>query len=118
MSPHRFTPSAPAVQAVVRLDEALPPEPPVPVFGDVIQGIRLAHFAVAPGPQGAPPAQPHALVGVRAGGSRPGVRAARTRARLVRRAATVASRAGGSQPNYRTLARGRRATAAAFTAVF
>jgi len=95
----RFTPYAPDLRAVVRLEEALPPDHPVHIFVALIQGISLDHFRVAPGPQGEKPWHPHALVGVLAGGSRPGVRAARTRARLVRQAATVASLGGGSQPH-------------------
>jgi transposase len=114
----RFKPYAPDVQAVVRLDEALPPDHPVHVFVDLVQGISLDHFSVPPGPKGEKPYHPHALFGVLAWGYLHGVRSSRNLARLVRQEATFAYLAGGSRPNYRTLARFRRANVEAFTAVF
>ncbi|MGI8558742.1 MAG: IS1182 family transposase [Solirubrobacteraceae bacterium] len=118
MPTERFKPYAPNVHAVVRLDEALPPDHPVHVFVDLIQGVSLDHFAVTPGPKGEKPYHPHALFGVLAWGYLHGVRSSRNLARLVRQEATFAYLAGGSQPNYRTLARFRRDNATAFTAVF
>ena len=118
MSRDRFKPYAPDAQAVVRLDEALPPDHPVHVFVDLIQGISLEHFVVPPGPKGEKPYHPHALVGILAWGYLHGVRSSRNLARLTRQEATFSYLAGGSQPNYRTLARFRRDNAAAFTAVF
>jgi transposase len=118
MSTERFKPYAPDVQAVVRLAEALPPDHPVHVFVDLIQGISLDHFVVPPGPKGEKPYHPHALFGILAWGYLHGVRSSRNLARLARQEATFAYLAGGSQPNYRTLARFRRDNAAAFTAVF
>jgi transposase len=118
MSASRFKPYTPDVQAVVRLDEALPPDHPVHVFVDLVQGISLDHFLIPPGPKGEKPYHPHALFGVLAWGYLHGVRSSRNLARLVRQEATFAYLAGGSQPNYRTLARFRRDNAAAFTAVF
>ena len=64
MSVSRFKPYAPDVQAVVRVDEALPPDHPVHVFVDLIQGISLDHFVVPAGPKGEKPYHPHALFGV------------------------------------------------------
>jgi transposase len=118
MSAARFKPYAPDIQAVVRLDAALPPDHPVHVFVDLIQGISLDHFVVPPGPKGEKPYHPHALFGILAWGYLHGVRSSRNLARLARQEATFAYLAGGSQPNYRTLARFRRDNAAAFTAVF
>ena len=118
MSPHRFKPYAPDIDAVLRLDEALPPDHPVHVFVDLIQGVSLDHFVVPPGPKGEKPYHPHALFGVLAWGYLHGVRSSRNLARLTRQEATFAYLAGGSQPNYRTLARFRRENAAAFTAIF
>jgi transposase len=118
MPSERFKPYAPDVQAVVRLDEALPPDHPVHVFVDLIQGISLDHFVVPPGPKGEKPYHPHALFGVLAWGYLHGVRSSRNLARLARQEATFAYLAGGSQPNYRTLARFRRDNAPAFTAIF
>jgi transposase len=114
----RFKPYAPDVQAVVRLDAALPPDHPVHVFVDLVQGINLDHFVVPPGPKGEKPYHPHALFGVLAWGYLHGVRSSRNLARLVRQEATFAYLAGGSQPNYRTLARFRRENATAFMAIF
>lgn len=118
MSTERFKPYAPDVHAVVRLDEALPPDHPVHVFVDLIQGSGLDHFVVPPGPKGETPYHPHALFGILAWGYLHGLRSSRNLARLTRQEATFAYLAGGSQPNYRTLARFRRDNAAAFTAVF
>src|SRR5688572_12197081 len=55
ISPERFKPYAPDVHAVVRLDEALPPEHPVHVFVDLIRAVDLGHFVVPPGPKGEKP---------------------------------------------------------------
>jgi transposase len=119
MSPaDRFKPYAPDVQAVVRLEEALPPEHPVHVFVDLVQSVDLSHFVIPPGPKGEKPYHPHALFGVLAWGYLHGVRSARKLARLARQEATFVYLAGGGRPNYRTLARFRRENAAAFTAVF
>src|ERR671915_2653195 len=114
----RFKPYAPDVQAVVRLEEALPPEHPVHLFVDPVRSVDLGHFAIPPGPRGEKPYHPHALFGVLAWGYLHGVRSARKLARLARQEATFVYLAGGGQPNYRTLARFRRDNAAAFTAVF
>src|SRR3954469_22860718 len=119
MSPtDRFKPYAPDVQAVVRLDEALPPEHPIHVFVDLVQGVDLRHFVIPPGPKGEKPYHPHALFGILAWGYLHGVRSARKLARLARQEATFVYLAGGGAPNYRTLARFRRDNAGAFTAVF
>jgi transposase len=118
MSAARFKPYAPTVEAVVRLDEALPPNHPVHVFVDLIQGISLDHFVVPAGPKGEKPYHPHALFGILAWGYLHGVRSSRNLARLARQEATFAYLAGGSTPNYRTLARFRRDNAPAFTAIF
>jgi len=117
-SSDRFKPYAPDVQAVVRLDEALPPEHPIHVFVDLVQSVDLGHFAIPPGPKGEKPYHPHALFGILAWGYLHGVRSARKLARLARQEATFVYLAGGGRPNYRTLARFRRENAAAFTAVF
>ena len=117
-SSERFKPYLPDVRAVVRLEEALPPEHPVHVFVDLVQGVDLGHFVIPPGPKGEKPYHPHALFGILAWGYLHGVRSARKLARLARQEATFVYRAGGGQPNYRTLARFRRDNAAAFTAVF
>ena len=114
----RFKPYLPDVQAVVRLEEALPPEHPIHVFVDLVQGVDLGHFVIPPGPKGEKPYHPHALFGILAWGYLHGVRSARKLARLARQEATFVYLAGGGQPNYRTLARFRRDNAAAFTAVF
>src|SRR2546421_12774083 len=118
MSTERFKPYAPNVHAVVHLDEALPPDHPVHVFVDLIQGISLDHFVVPPGPKGEKPYHPHALFGVLAWGYLHGVRSSRNLARLARQEARFAYLAGGSQPQYRTLARFRRENVTAFTAIF
>jgi transposase len=119
MSPtDRFKPYAPDAQAVVRLEEALPPEHPVHVFVDLVRSVDLGHFVIPPGPKGEKPYHPHALFGVLAWGYLHGVRSARKLARLARQEATFVYLAGGGAPNYRTLARFRRENAAAFTAVF
>src|SRR6266508_4213481 len=114
----RFKPYAPDVRAVVRLEEALPPEHPVHVFIDLIRSIDLGHFMIPPGPKGEKPYHPHALFGILAWGYLHGVRSARKLARLAHQEATFVYLAGGGQPNYRTLARFRRENAVAFTAVF
>jgi transposase len=116
--PDRFKAYAPDVQAVVRLEEALPPEHPVHVFVDLVRGIDLRHFAIPPGPKGEKPYHPHALFGVLAWGDLHGVRSSRKLARLARQEAAFVYLAGGGAPAYRTLARFRRANAAAFAAVF
>jgi transposase len=114
----RFKPYAPDVHAVVRLEEALPPEHPVHVFVDLVRSVDLGHFVIPPGPKGEKPYHPHALFGLLAWGYLHGVRSSRKLARLARQEATFVYLAGGGQPNYRTLARFRRENAAAFTAVF
>jgi transposase len=114
----RFKPYAPDVRAVVRLEEALPPEHPIHVFVDLVHGVDLRHFVIPPGPKGEKPYHPHALFGILAWGYLHGVRSARKLARLARQEATFVDLAGGGAPNYRTLARFRRDNAAAFTAVF
>ncbi len=114
----RFKPYAPDVHAVVRLDEALPPDHPVHVFVDLVRGIDLGHFLVPGGRKGEKPYHPHALFGVLAWGYLHGVRSSRTLARLARQEAAFVYLAGGGRPNYRTLARFRRENATAFTAVF
>jgi transposase len=116
--PDRFKPYAPDVQAVVRLDEALPPEHPIHVFVDLVQGVDLSHFVIPPGPKGEKPYHPHALFGILAWGYLHGVRSSRKLARLARQEATFVYLAGGGQPNYRTLARFRRENAAAFRTIF
>ena len=117
-SADRFKPYAPDVQAVVRLEEALPPEHPIHVFVDLVQGVDLRHFVIPPGPKGEKPYHPHALFGILAWGYLHGVRSARKLARLARQEATFVYLAGGGAPNYRTLARFRRDNATAFMAVF
>jgi transposase len=117
-SPDRFKPYAPDVRAVVRLEEALPPEHPIHVFVDLVHGVELRHFVIPPGPKGEKPYHPHALFGILAWGYLHGVRSARKLARLARQEATFVYLAGGGAPNYRTLARFRRDNAGAFTAVF
>src|SRR3954454_18231226 len=117
-SADRFKPYAPDVQAVVRLEEALPPEHPIHVFVDLVQGVDLSHFVIPPGPKGEQPYHPPALFGILAWGYLHGVRSARKLARLARQEATFVYLGGGGRPNYRTLARFRRENAAAFTAVF
>src|SRR3712207_5422373 len=114
----RFKPYAPDVHAVVRLDEALPPDHPVHVFIDLVRGIDLGHFLVPACRKGEKPYHPHALFGVLAWGYLHGVRSSRKLARLARQEATFAYLAGGGRPDYRTLARFWRDNAAAFTAVF
>ena len=114
----RFKPYAPDVQAVVRLEEALPPEHPVHLFVDLVQSVDLSHFVIPPGPKGEKPYHPHALFGILAWGYLHGVRSSRKLARLARQEATFVYLAGGGQPNYRTLARFRRDNAAAFRTIF
>jgi transposase len=114
----RFKPYEPDVQAVVRLQEALPPEHPVHVFVDLIRSTDLSHFVIPPGPKGEKPYHPHALFGVLAWGYLHGVRSSRKLARLARQEATFVYLAGGGRPGFRTLARFRRDNAAAFMAVF
>jgi transposase len=116
--PDRFKPYAPDVQAVVRLDEALPPEHPIHVFVDLVQAVDLRHFVIPPGPKGEKPYHPHALFGILAWGYLHGVRSSRRLARLARQEATFVYLAGGGRPNYRTLARFRRENGAAFRVVF
>jgi transposase len=117
-SADRFKPYSPDVQAVVRLDEALPPEHPVHLFVDLVQSVDLSQFVIPPGPKGEKPYHPHALFGILAWGYLHGVRSSRKLARLARQEATFVYLAGGGQPNYRTLARFRRENAAAFRAIF
>src|SRR5215204_4239315 len=114
----RFKPYLPDVRAVVRLEEALPPEHPIHVFVDRVHGVDLRHFVIPPGPKGEKPYHPHALFGILAWGYLHGVRSARKLARLARQEATFVYLAGGGAPNYRTLARFRRENAAGFRAVF
>src|SRR5215213_8321546 len=121
----RFKPYDPNVQAVVRLEEALPPEHPIHLFVDLVRSVDLGHFVIPPGPKGEKPYHPHALFGILAWGERVppsrylhGVRSARKLARLARQEATFAYLAGGGRPHYRTLARFRRENGAAFRAVF
>src|SRR5829696_4948234 len=114
----RFKPYAPDVQAVVRLEEALPPEHPVHVFIDLVRSVDLGHFVIPPGPKGEKPYHPHALFGILAWGYLHGVRSSRKLARLARQEATFVYLAGGGQPNYRTLARFRRENAASFRTIF
>src|ERR671917_964815 len=116
MPAERFKPYAPNVHAVVRLDEALPPDHPVHVYVDLVGSIDVGHFVVSPGPKGEKPYHPHALFGVLAWGYLHGVRSSRKLARLARQEATFVYLAGGGRPNYRTLARFRRDNAPAFTA--
>src|ERR687886_1775284 len=116
--PEHFKRYAPDVQAVVRLEAALPPEHPVHVFVDLVRGIDRNHFVIPPGPKGEQPYHPHALFGVLAWGYLHGVRSSRKLARLARQEATFVYLAGGGRPNYRTLARFRRDNAAGFTAIF
>ena len=115
---NRFKPYQPDVQAVIRLEEALPPEHPVHVFVDLVGSIDLDHFVVPAGPKGEKPYHPHGLFGILAWGYLHGVRSSRKLARLARQEATFVYRAGGGRPNFRTLARFRRDNAAAFRAVF
>jgi len=117
-APNRFKPYAPDLHAVLRLDVALPPDHPIHVFVDLIQGISLDHFVVPPGPKGEKPYHPHALFGILAWGYLHGVHSSRNLARLAQQEATFIFLAGGGQPHYRTLARFRRENAAAFTAAF
>ena len=114
----RFKPYVPDVQAVVRLEDALPPEHPVHLFVDLVQAVDLSHFVIPPGPKGEKPYHPHALFGILAWGYLHGVRSSRKLARLARQEATFVYLAGGGQPNYRTLARFRRENAAAFRTIF
>jgi transposase len=115
---NRFKAYAPDVNAVVRLDEALPPEHPVHVFVDLVQSLDLAHFVIPPGPKGEKPYHPHALFGILAWGYLHGVRSSRKLARLARQEVTFVYLAGGGRPDYRTLARFRRDNLAAFSAIF
>jgi transposase len=117
-APNRFKPYVPDLTAVLRLDVALPPDHPIHVFVDIIQGISLDHFVVPPGPKGEKPYHPQALFGILAWGYLHGVHSSRNLARLAQQEATFIYLAGGGQPNYRTLARFRRENATAFTAVF
>src|SRR5215212_654679 len=114
----RFKPYAPDVQAVVRLEDALPPEHPIHVFVDLVQGVDLGHFVIPPGPRGEKPYHPHALFGILAWGYLHGVRSSRKLARLARQEASFVYLAGGGRPHYRTLARFRRENAAAFRTIF
>ena len=94
--PERFKPYAPDVQAVVRLEEALPPEHPVHVFVDLVRSIELGHFVIPPGPKGEKPYHPHALFGILAWGYLHGVRSSRRLAQLARQEATFVYLAGGA----------------------
>jgi transposase len=114
----RFKPYVPDVRAVVRLEDALPPEHPVHLFVDLVQTVDLSHFVIPPGPKGEKPYHPYALFGILAWGYLHGVRSSRKLARLARQEATFVYLAGGGQPNYRTLARFRRENAAAFRTIF
>ena len=96
---NRFKPYAPHLHAVLRLDVALPPDHPIHVFVDRIQGISLDHVVVPPGPKGEKPYHPHALFGILAWGYLHGVRCSRTLARLAQQEATFIYLAGGGQPN-------------------
>src|SRR4051812_29907848 len=60
-SSDRFKPNAPDVEAVGRLNEALPPEHPVHVFVDLIRSVELGYFVIPPGLKGEKPYHPHAL---------------------------------------------------------
>src|SRR3954470_15423850 len=80
-APDRFKPYTPDVQAVVRLEEALPPEHPVHVFIDLVRSVDLGHFVIPPGPKGEKPYHPHALFGILVWGYLHGVRSARKLAR-------------------------------------
>src|SRR5215212_3102754 len=117
-APDRFKPYAPDVQSVVRLEDALPPEHPVHLFVDLVQGVDLSHFVIPPGPKGEKPYHPHALFGILAWGYLHGVRSSRKLARLARQEATFVYLAGGGRPTYRTLARFRRENAASFRTIF
>src|SRR5215212_965885 len=117
-APDRFKAYVPDVRAVVRLEDALPPEHPVHVFVDLVRSVDLGHFVIPPGPEGEKPYHPHALFGILAWGYLHGVRSSRKLARLARQEATFVYLAGGGRPNYRTLARFRRENAAAFRAIF
>src|SRR3954466_8486681 len=103
-SAERCKPYAPDVQAVVRLEEALPPEHPIHVFVDLVQGVDLGHFVIPPGPKGEKPYHPHALFGILAWGYLHGVRSARKLARLARQEATFVYLAGA---DGRTIGRWR-----------
>ena len=118
MPAERVKPYAPDMHAVVRLAEALPPDHPVHVFGDLVRSIDLTHCVVPPGPKREKPSHPHALFGVLAWGDLHGVSSSRKLARLARQDAAFVSLTGGGQPHYRPLARFRREHAVAFTAVF
>src|SRR4051795_6785777 len=117
-SPDRFKAYLPDVQAIIRLEEALPLDHPIHLFVDLVRGVDLRHFMIPPGPKGEKPYHPHALFGILAWGYLHGVRSARKLARLGRQEAAFVYLAGGGAPNYRTLARFRRDNAKAFTAVF
>ena len=116
-STDRFKPYAPDVPAVVRLEEAVPPEHPVHLFVELVPGVDLSQCVLPRGPKGETPYHPHALFGILAWGSLPGVRSSRKLARLARQEAPFVYLAGGGRPNYRTLARFRRENAAAFRTI-
>ena len=118
LMPNRCKPYQPDLQAVIRLEQALPPAHPVHVFVDLVGSIELDYCVIPPGPKGEKPYHPHALFGILAWGYLHGVRSSRRLARLARQEATFVYLAGGGQPNYRTLARFRRENAAAFGAIF
>ena len=67
-SADRFKPYAPDVQAVVRLEAALPPEHPGQVCVDLVQAVDLSQVVIPPGPKGEKPSHPHALFGMLAWG--------------------------------------------------
>ncbi|MHB8577737.1 MAG: hypothetical protein ACYDCQ_20690 [Dehalococcoidia bacterium] len=96
---NRFKPYAPDLDAVLRLDVALPPDHPVHVFLDLIQGISLDHFVVPLGPKGEKPYHPHARFGILAWSYLHGVHSSRNLARLAQQEATFLYLAGGGQPN-------------------
>src|SRR5690349_8926785 len=72
-APDRFKAYAPDVQAMVRLEDALPPDHPVHVFVDLVRSVDLGHFVIPPGPKGKEPYHPHALFGILAWGYLHGV---------------------------------------------
>ena len=61
-------PYAPDVQAGVRLEDALPPEHSVQVFGALGRSVDLGHVVIPPGPKGEQPDPPPALFGILAWG--------------------------------------------------
>ena len=98
-SPDRFKAYLPDVQAIIRLEEALPLDHPIHLFVDLVRGVDLRHFVIPPGPKGEKPYHPHALFGILAWGYLHGVRSARKLGRLARQEATFVYLAGGGRPN-------------------